>query len=96
MNESHDLSKGVGRKISKGEGGQQKKDQKISKKTENNTFKPLPRRGRQRKKRPKNSTFKPLSTISVPCMEIQGGHGPPLCRRSWISVGYIGMRCTAT
>jgi len=35
----------------------------------------------QRKKdckmaRPKNSTIKPLSTISVPCMKIQWGHGP--------------------
>jgi len=28
-------------------------------------------------KRPKNSTIKPLSTISVPCMKIQGGHGLP-------------------
>jgi len=27
-------------------------------------------------KRPKNSTFKTLSAIFVPCMKIQGGHGP--------------------
>jgi len=28
---------------------------------------------------PKNRTFKPLSTIFVPCLKIQGGHGllPP-------------------
>jgi len=30
------------------------------------------------KNRPKNSTFKPLFTIFVPCLKIQGGHGPPL------------------
>jgi len=28
--------------------------------------------------RPKNSTTKPLSTLSVSCMKIQRGHGPPL------------------
>jgi len=35
------------------------------------------------KKTPKNRIIKPLSTISVTCMKIQGGHGPPApcCRR---------------
>jgi len=31
-----------------------------------------------KKGRPKNSTFKPLSTIFVPYLKIQGGHGPLL------------------
>jgi len=34
-------------------------------------------------KRPKNSTIKPLSTISVPCMKIQGRPRPPY-RRPWL------------
>jgi len=36
--------------------------------------------------RPKNSTIKPLSTVSVQCMKIQGGDGPPAprCQRPWI------------
>jgi len=58
------------------------KDRKIAKKAENSTIKPLPggrgngKNDRKIAKRLKNSTIKPLSTISVLCMKIQGGHGP--------------------
>jgi len=39
--------------------------------------------GRATEKIPKNSTIKPLPIISVSCMKIHGGHGPPAfrCRR---------------
>jgi len=39
-----------------------------------------------RKTRSKNSIIKPPSTLALPCMKIQGGHGPPAprCRRPYI------------
>jgi len=48
------------------------------KKPKNSTIKLLPGGQGATEKRPKNSTFKPLSTTSVLCMKIQGGHGPLL------------------
>jgi len=39
--------------------------------------------GAMEKTRPKNSTIKPPSTLSVSCMKIQGGYGPP-CRTPWV------------
>jgi len=45
--------------------GSMEKYWKITKKTENS-------------KKNEKSTIKPLSTISVSCMKIQEGHGPPL------------------
>jgi len=77
------MVKGVGRKISRGGS-----NEKNTKRPKNSTVEPLPGVGGQRKKdrkiakkRPKNSANKTLSTISVPCMKIQGGprpHCPPL------------------
>jgi len=40
-------------------------------------------------KRPENSTIKPLSSISVPSMKIQGGHGP----RPWMPFCYLLVKC---
>jgi len=63
------MVKGVGRKLSRG--GGEKKDRKIA-------LLSLFQGGGATEKRPKNSTFKFLSTIFVPCMKIQGSHGPLL------------------
>jgi len=41
-------------------------------------------RGATKKTRPKNSTSKPPSTLSVPCMKIQGDHH--LEHRLWFSI----------
>jgi len=40
------------------------------------------------KTRSKNSTIKSLSTLSVPCMKIQGGYGSPVprCRRPCLRI----------
>jgi len=45
----------------------------------------FPGRGATEKTRPKYSTIRPPSILLVPCMKIQGGHGPPAprCRRPW-------------
>jgi len=57
---------------------ERKKYQKIAKKTGGG--------GGATEKRPKNSTSKLTSTISVPCMKIQGGYGlpTPRCRHPCI------------
>jgi len=66
------------------ERGHRKKKQKIEKRPKNSTIKPLAEGGQRKKspknskKIPKNSIIKPFSTISVPSMKIQGGHGPSL------------------
>jgi len=70
--------KGVGRKIFKEMGGEQrKKDRKIAKKTKIvllSLFRGgTEKRQKNSKKWPKNITHKPLSTIHVSCMKIQGG-----------------------
>jgi len=57
-------------------GGATEKRPKIAKKNENSTINLLQRGAME--KRPKDSIIKPLSTISVPCMKIQGSHAPPL------------------
>jgi len=98
----HCVLKGVGRKFSRrGEGGHEKKNEKIAKKTKNSTVKPLPPGEEQRKKGPKqqkkteNSTIKPLSTISVPCMKIQWRPRPPLaprCRRPCMVFNFLQLR----
>jgi len=59
------------------QGGQRKKSRKLAKKNPKIALFSLFQGGRgQRKKRPKNSTFESLSIIFVPCLKIQGGHGP--------------------
>jgi len=51
----------------------------MEKRPKNSTIKPLPGEGGATEKRPTEKiTIKPLSTISVPCIKFQGGHGPPL------------------
>jgi len=57
-------NKGVGRKISRSGGTNEKKYRKIA-------LLSLFRGGGGNGKKTKNSTIKPLSTISVPCMKIQ-------------------------
>jgi len=68
--------KGVSRKISRGEGGNGKKDRKLAKNSTICLFQGEPsekKRPKYSKKRPKNNTFMPLSTIFVPCLKFQGG-----------------------
>jgi len=48
-------------------------------KNENSTIKPLPGGGQRKKYRKiakRDRNYKLLSTTSVPCIKIQGGHGP--------------------
>jgi len=78
--------KGVVRKISGGGGGGNEKS------SNNSTIKPLPGGvGEGNGKKDENSTIKPLSTISAPCMKIQGGHAAmaPL-----LPMPMIAMHCT--
>jgi len=75
--------KGVGRKISRGMANEKslKKYKKKRKIALLSLFHGGPTVKKDRKiakKNEKNSTIKSLSTIFVPCMKTQGGHGPPL------------------
>jgi len=47
------------------------------------------KRAKKRKKRPKNSTFLPLSTIFVPCLNIQGRTCPPPLPTPMITIDFL-------
>jgi len=59
-----------------GKGGQRKKRPKNSKNYRKVAILSFFQGEGATEKRPKNSTIKPLSTLSAPCMKIQGGHSP--------------------
>jgi len=100
-------SKGVGRKISEpgwGGGKGTEKRPKNSKKRPKIALLSLFQEGggsNEKKtkiaKRPKNITIKPLSTLSVPCMKIQGGPTPSAsrCRRPCllVMINFIRLYC---
>jgi len=60
-----------GRRQKNFQGWGNEKKEKTENKTENTTIKLLPWEGTEKKT--ENGTIKPLSTISVPCIKIQGG-----------------------